>query len=203
MSTRIKEPLARGSFSFESDQRNLLLGVENSLLGRRTRGQKGEGVSRGYRHFVAPISHCIKMSYSITSNPSCAPIKSNICKKSQIKKTNPSGLALMKCPHCLIAFHDSWFENTIDRFGRVLRAPSGELWKYRTAHCPKCDGLTIEIGDSKEGWRMVYPIGAARGPVPKEVPPDVAQDYAEACNVLGDVPIIVEKGGAALLALSR
>jgi len=109
----------------------------------------------------------------------------------------------MKCPHCLIAFHDSWFENTIDRFGRVLRAPSGELWKYRTAHCPKCDGLTIEIGDSKEGWRMVYPIGAARGPVPKEVPPDVAQDYAEACNVLGDVPIIVEKGGAALLALSR
>ncbi len=41
---------------------------------------------------------------------------------------------------------------------------------------------------------MVYPLGAARGPVPREVPPDVAQDYVEACNVLSISP----KASAAL-----
>jgi hypothetical protein len=39
----MKEPLACGSFSFESDQRITLLGMENSLFRRRTRGQKGRG----------------------------------------------------------------------------------------------------------------------------------------------------------------
>ena len=33
-------------------------------------------------------------------------------------------------------------------------------------------------------WRQVYPIGANRGPVPPEVPPEIARDYVEACNVL-------------------
>ncbi len=31
---------------------------------------------------------------------------------------------------------------------------------------------------------MVYPVGANRGPVPKEVPDAIAADYVEACNVL-------------------
>jgi hypothetical protein len=101
----------------------------------------------------------------------------------------------MKCPHCLIAFHDNWREDYIKRLGSVLEAPSGGVWKYQTAHCPKCDELIIEIGNTDEqGWRTVYPIGAARGPVPKEVPPDLAQDYVEACNVLSISP----KASAAL-----
>ncbi|MBI5260255.1 MAG: DUF4145 domain-containing protein [Bradyrhizobium sp.] len=33
-------------------------------------------------------------------------------------------------------------------------------------------------------WRQIHPIGANRGPVPNEVPPPIAQDYIEACNVL-------------------
>jgi Domain of unknown function (DUF4145) len=45
-----------------------------------------------------------------------------------------------------------------------------------------------------EDWRQVYPIGANRGPVPPEVPPGIAQDYIEACNVLPISP----KASAAL-----
>jgi hypothetical protein len=33
-------------------------------------------------------------------------------------------------------------------------------------------------------WRMVYPIGASRGPVSPEVPAEITNDYIEACNVL-------------------
>ena len=35
-----------------------------------------------------------------------------------------------------------------------------------------------------EDWRQVYPIGANRGPVSPVVPPEIADDYIEACNVL-------------------
>jgi hypothetical protein len=31
---------------------------------------------------------------------------------------------------------------------------------------------------------QIYPIGANRGPVPVDVPPEIAVDYVEACNVL-------------------
>jgi Domain of unknown function (DUF4145) len=49
-------------------------------------------------------------------------------------------------------------------------------------------GLTIEIGTSDSMgnvmWGQVFPVGANRGPVPKDVPEHIAQDYVEACNVL-------------------
>jgi hypothetical protein len=43
-------------------------------------------------------------------------------------------------------------------------------------------------------WRMVYPIGASRGPIAPEVPSEIADDYVEACNVLPISP----KASAAL-----
>jgi hypothetical protein len=57
----------------------------------------------------------------------------------------------------------------------------------------------IEIGTydghgHNSEWRQVFPVGANRGPVPPEVPPDIAQDYIEACNVLPISP----KASAAL-----
>jgi hypothetical protein len=45
-------------------------------------------------------------------------------------------------------------------------------------------------------WRQIYPIRAKRGPVPTDVPNQIAQDYIEACNVL---PI----GAKASAALAR
>src|SRR5258708_11463546 len=102
----------------------------------------------------------------------------------------------MKCPHCSIHFHDNWVTGMFERHNtyvgtRVRDDP--EFWEYRSACCPDCNDVTIEIarfdlsgqkGVQLEDWRPVYPIGANRGPVPPEVPEKIAEDYIEACNVL-------------------
>ncbi|HEY8097944.1 MAG TPA: DUF4145 domain-containing protein [Methylobacter sp.] len=96
----------------------------------------------------------------------------------------------MKCPHCSIHFSNAWHSSSFLRDGGGLFS-SGGIWVYRSARCPECRDVIIEIGQKTENqkdfvvaWRQVYPIGANRGPVPPEVPPDIAQDYIEACNVL-------------------
>jgi uncharacterized protein DUF4145 len=67
-------------------------------------------------------------------------------------------------------------------------------WVYRSAMCPECKDVTIQIGTKirardntdifRDHWRQVYPIGANRGPVPADVPDIIAEDYIQACNVL-------------------
>jgi hypothetical protein len=73
----------------------------------------------------------------------------------------------------------------------VAQGPIAEsVWSYRTAHCPSCKDIIIEVAVTDgnqhpfQDWRMIYPAGANRGPVPTQVPPDIASDYVEACNVL-------------------
>jgi hypothetical protein len=79
---------------------------------------------------------------------------------------------------------------------------TGSYWYYRSAYCPNCKDVTIEVArhydadTPGENWRQIYPIGAIRGPVPPEVQTAMAQDYIEACNVL---PISAK----ALATLSR
>ena len=99
----------------------------------------------------------------------------------------------MKCPHCAIHFHENWDAHYMDRGSGVVLSPdtgAGRYWYYRSALCPGCRDVTIEVArhhnaeNLGEPWRQIYPIGANRGPVPPIVPPDVAQDYIEACNVL-------------------
>jgi Domain of unknown function (DUF4145) len=103
----------------------------------------------------------------------------------------------MKCPYCGIHFHDNWDENPFLRHnGRLTRISLKDaqkrnyMWRYRTADCPGCDGITIQIGTAwvtgqdRSSWARVQPRGANRGPVPDEIPPPIAQDYVEACNVL-------------------
>jgi hypothetical protein len=109
----------------------------------------------------------------------------------------------MKCPHCSIHFHDNWFEANFVRQGRLLQAEHQDArlrWVYRTAKCPgiACGEVTIEVsqqnGEQEVAWRQVYPVGANRGPVPVDVPPQISRDYVEACNVLP----ISSKASAAL-----
>jgi hypothetical protein len=65
-------------------------------------------------------------------------------------------------------------------------------WAYRTAHCPSCDEIVIETSETYwtgqntgyREWHQIYPFGSNRGPVPPEVPADIASDYVEACRVL-------------------
>ena len=111
----------------------------------------------------------------------------------------------MKCQHCGIHFHDNWM------LGEVARG-NNTGWFYRTAVCSECKQITIELCPpltveeveeqmkevpSREHhvvwrkvimnngqWRQVHPIGSNRGPVPAEVPQQIAMDYVEACQVL-------------------
>jgi hypothetical protein len=74
----------------------------------------------------------------------------------------------------------------------ITRFDTGKgYWHYRTTVCSKCkDGiieiapLTENVGEELLEWRMVYPIGASRGPISPEVPAEIRNDYVEACNVL-------------------
>jgi Domain of unknown function (DUF4145) len=80
---------------------------------------------------------------------------------------------------------------------------SKSLTWYRTAVCPECKelilettGQFVETKDSRNplNWELLHPKNAARGPVPIVVPPGIAEDYVEACNVLSISP----KASAAL-----
>jgi hypothetical protein len=58
---------------------------------------------------------------------------------------------------------------------------------YKTAHCPACNNHIVEFsksGNIESNFSLIYPQGAARGPVPAEVPTDISSDYTESCNVL-------------------
>lgn len=103
----------------------------------------------------------------------------------------------MKCPHCSIHFHESWAAHHFkDRSGYSLR------WEYRRCTCPSCkdDIIEIRFGRWTDGnffgddWKLFYPAGANRGPVPPEVPDIIKTDYIESCQVLP----ISSKASAAL-----
>jgi hypothetical protein len=100
----------------------------------------------------------------------------------------------MRCPHCGTDFHENWESGLFLREERVpvYGQVRGETvnWRYATTRCSKCRDVTIKIGvltETQVEWvksRVVYPISANRGPVSGEVPPTIAADYVEACNVL-------------------
>lgn len=94
----------------------------------------------------------------------------------------------MKCPHCTIHFHDNWNVHYLER-GSGIPQTRDAYWYYRSALCPNCKDVTLEVALMRDKelvgeWRRIYPVGASRGPVPPEVPKEIAEDYIEACNVL-------------------
>jgi Domain of unknown function (DUF4145) len=101
----------------------------------------------------------------------------------------------MRCPHCTTDFHEKWEAIPFARldeyqFSVIFRGRE-VYWHYRTTVCSKCKDVVIEIAPINTSgtsqlldWRMVYPIGASRGPISSEVPAEIANDYVEACNVL-------------------
>ena len=99
----------------------------------------------------------------------------------------------MKCPHCLVDFHDNPEGVAIgdDREGR---------WLVIRQTCPACERFVLHLDCQHVGYhasgarflkdtrttRLVRPKAPSRIPLPKEVPPEFASDYAEACLVLAD-----------------
>src|SRR5713101_6516802 len=113
----------------------------------------------------------------------------------------------MKCPHCLVEFHDlqTWWSVYfgVDAEGQ---------WLVSRRTCPACSRFVLYLENgagiqpaSAQGTQslrlpnttrtlMVWPKGVSRAPVPPEVPMGIVEDYKEACLVLADSP----KASAAL-----
>ena len=109
----------------------------------------------------------------------------------------------MKCPYCLVAFHLQAYPP------REIDYGSDGYWWIEYERCQDCGKTILWLTKSEnrkqrrpETWvpageqckMMVYPKGTNRPPVPANVPDEVAQDYLEACLVIGDSP----KASAAL-----
>lgn len=103
----------------------------------------------------------------------------------------------MKCPHC----KNNMYPQTSHS---PLGGDADGTWAIIQHKCPGCDRFSIclhvrhprhdGMAPAKEHMYPVWPKGIARDPVPKEVPPDLTEDYKEACLVLSDSP----KASAAL-----
>jgi hypothetical protein len=104
----------------------------------------------------------------------------------------------MKCPHCLVEFHDELVIMDLLHHSKRLveRVPERQhqtSWRYATDICPACGQAIVlllrqhptPLGYANESIQ-VWPKGVARAPLPKEVPEKYATDYREACNVLAD-----------------
>lgn len=102
------------------------------------------------------------------------------------------GINAVKCPHCLESVHESW--EHAGALGGGDRDYMG--WSVEYMRCPACNRIVIrtvayrlapvpgnEIATVPE-YRVVYPAGVARSPLPDTVPADVAEDYREASIVL-------------------
>lgn len=101
----------------------------------------------------------------------------------------------MKCPHCTVSIHAS-FERA-----EITRNCIEGWWAYSFMICPDChraiiqlnlrkntynkDGVLVELSPA-DTIRVVQPRVSGRPPCPPEVPVDFAEDYREACLVIGD-----------------
>ena len=108
----------------------------------------------------------------------------------------------MKCPHCLVSFHDVWTVwycrgaggKSINGF-----ADSKGTFRFKSTVCPTCKQLVFNIErlsfdePHRHTELTAYPIGTTR-PVPPEVEGEFASDFREASLVIGDS----EKASAAL-----
>lgn len=109
----------------------------------------------------------------------------------------------MKCPHCLVEFHDNVGQIQI---GNDIEGS----YEIKTRTCPSCRKLVFHLTQFKTenkyvngqhrqfrtdiSERLIRPKIANRPPCPPEVPANFASDYTEACHVLDDSP----KASAAL-----
>lgn len=97
----------------------------------------------------------------------------------------------MKCPHCSTEFHDKEEQTHIG-------SDNDGQWGIGICRCAACRKLIIRLfsasayhpsiksfGEVLTSY-LVRPKVAGRPPVPPEVPSKYADDYKEACLVLGD-----------------
>ena len=104
-------------------------------------------------------------------------------------------ISTVKCPHCLENFHDH-------PVGIFLAEDADGQWFIVVHGCPACEKISLHLQRAQhrydgatrivQGWGYVYnqtlirPKGSSRPPCPRDVPPNIAGDYVEACLVLAD-----------------
>lgn len=95
----------------------------------------------------------------------------------------------MKCPHCLVNFHDQWSQTkiAIDRDG---------TWLVLDCKCPACNKgvMKLRCVASIDTEYLIRPKTSSRTPPSDFVSEPYRNDYIEACLVLEDSP----KASAAL-----
>jgi hypothetical protein len=84
----------------------------------------------------------------------------------------------MKCPHCTVEIHPNPQSFQMTYNGRIFG------WSYEIIPCPACKEWIIYVDPPEQPKFLINPRGANRGPVPTEVPENIAEDYVEACDVL-------------------
>jgi hypothetical protein len=98
----------------------------------------------------------------------------------------------LKCPHCLVNFHDNPQEKSI---GEDVDGH----WSIIQRWCPSCKRLVVHLAQEPAGpdskiltlmkiLTLIRPKSSSRSPVPPEVPPEFSRDYLEASLVLADSP---------------
>ncbi|WP_232251063.1 DUF4145 domain-containing protein [Janthinobacterium sp. 1_2014MBL_MicDiv] len=109
----------------------------------------------------------------------------------------------MKCPHCLVEVHESFSSYNVYAFQERFQAKNAQgtlcQWQTSSMVCPACKkGIIRLIEQNIQGAELselqVLPFGTSRNPVPAEVPPNLAEDYIEAAQVL----VFSPKASAAL-----
>jgi hypothetical protein len=55
----------------------------------------------------------------------------------------------MKCSECSVYFPANWEPHV------MLRGDRGTRWAYRTAECPACAELTIEVGRTDNSGELI------------------------------------------------
>lgn len=108
----------------------------------------------------------------------------------------------MKCPHCLVEFHDDPRQKIVREVkekDEVEGLYTIGYWVIESRFCPACNGFIAYLISKDEDEEpierfIVYPKVSTRPPCPPEVPKNIMEDYNEACLVLQDSP----KASAAL-----
>lgn len=97
----------------------------------------------------------------------------------------------MKCRHCSVEFHANWNQLS------PLTDADGLFWMATTT-CAACNRLHVAYSRSIHGFHsggpFLYPRAVSREPLDPAVPPEFANYYTEASNVLDISP----KASAAL-----
>lgn len=101
----------------------------------------------------------------------------------------------MQCPNCQVTIHPDFNETYVatqrgETFNALNQSGRNVYWTIQSMACPACKKgiLILNQKDNTKlvSTRIVQPKSAGRPPAPVEVPLELAEDFNEACAVIGD-----------------